>query len=117
MKNSIIIIYTTFPNLRIAKRIVKDLVKMKLIACGNIFKIDSIYIWQGKIEETGEYGAFLKTNRDNYKMVESFIKKEHPYEIPEIISWNCNEGLKEYLKWVDKETNSFRLLHNTPTQR
>ena len=81
-----IVVYTTFPNLRSAKKLVNLLIENKLIACGNIFKLFSIYRWKGKIERAGEYGVFIKTTKANYEKLEKLIKLYHPYEIPEIIS-------------------------------
>lgn len=104
IKTSFIVVYTTFPNLKTAKRIIKGLVKNKMVACGNIFRLSSIYIWKGKIEQNPEYGAFIKTTKRNYKKVEIYIKNNHPYEVPEIISWEIEKGLNSYLKWIDTET-------------
>lgn len=104
MKREYIIVYSTFPNLRIAKKIVNDLINKRLVACGNIFKIFSIYRWKRKIEKCPEYGVFLKTRRANYKKIEKYIINHHPYEVPEIISWPIEKGLKAYLDWIDAET-------------
>lgn len=103
-KQIYIVVYTTFPNIRVAQKIINGLIKNRLVACGNIFKLSSIYIWKGKIEQCPEYGALMKTGKKNYKKVERFIKKNHPYEVPEIISWTIEQGLKEYLDWIAKET-------------
>lgn len=99
-----IIIYATFPDFKTAQKIIDMLIKTELIACGNIFKIFSIYKWQGKIEKSPEYGVFIKTTKKNYKKVEEYIKNNHPYEVPEIISWAIDRGLKSYLTWLDSET-------------
>ena len=104
IKKTFIVVYTTFPNVRVAKKIINGLIEKKLAACGNIFKLSSIYIWRGKIEQCPEYGAFIKTTKKNYKKVERFVKKNHPYEVPEIISWTIERGLEEYLNWISKET-------------
>jgi len=104
MKQKKIVIYTTFPDLKTAKKIIKGLIKRKLVACGNIFKLSSFYIWKGKIEENPEYGSLIKTKKRNYKKVENYIKDNHPYEVPEIIYWSIEKGLKAYLDWIDAET-------------
>jgi periplasmic divalent cation tolerance protein len=97
------IIYTTFPDLKTAKKITKGTIQHKFAACGNIFKLSSLYIWKGKIEDTPEYGAFIKTTRKNCKRCEDFIKSNHPYEVPEIISWKIERGLSTYLNWIRRE--------------
>jgi|UniRef100_A0A7C4TD29 periplasmic divalent cation tolerance protein len=104
MAGKFIIIYTTFPDLETAQRIIDSLLKNRLIACANIFKIDSIYTWKKKIERAKEYGVFIKTRKTNYKAIESFIKENHPYEVPEIICWDIKDGLSQYLVWIEEET-------------
>jgi periplasmic divalent cation tolerance protein len=99
-----IIIYATFPDEKCAKTIVRGLVDQKLAACGNMFKISSIYRWKAQIEEAAEFGVFIKTQKHLYKKVEVYIKNNHPYEVPEIISWSIQQGLPAYLEWIREET-------------
>jgi periplasmic divalent cation tolerance protein len=99
-----VVVYSTFPDLRTAKRIINGLVTHKLAACGSICKLHSIYVWQGTTEQHPEYGAFIKTKKRNYKKIETYIKKHHPYEVPEIVCWGIDDGLSSYLKWVADET-------------
>jgi periplasmic divalent cation tolerance protein len=105
MKPRSIVIYTTFPDRRTAKRIVDGLVREKMAACGNIFRIFSIYRWQGQVERTAEYGAFIKTKRTRYAAVEKYIIEQHPYEVPEIIAWAVDKGSVQYLRWIDQSSS------------
>jgi uncharacterized protein involved in tolerance to divalent cations len=34
------------------------------------------------------------------KHIENIIKDKHPYETPEIMSFNIKQGLPEYFNWV-----------------
>jgi len=100
-----LVVYTTFPDLRTAKEVITGLVSARLAACGNIFKLSSIYRWQGKVEKTPEYGVLIKTRRQKYRAVEKYIKKNHPYDVPEIVAWNIDQGEENYLDWITKTTN------------
>ncbi len=95
-----IIVYTTFPDFKTAKRIVQDLVKNRLCACGNIFRLHSIYHWRGKVEEATEYGALLKTTVPKYAQLERGLRARHPYEVPAIVSWHMERGAAAYLNWL-----------------
>ena len=99
------IVYTTLPKLRKARQLAKVLVKERLVACANIFKIDSVYRWEGELEEAREYGVILKTRAALYPQVESRIKELHPYELPAIVAFPIEEGSEEYLHWVLAETS------------
>ena len=103
-KKKFIVVYTTFPNLKIAKKIIRALVREKLCACGNIFQLKSIYVWRRKTEDNPEYGALIKTRSDKYQLVQRYILEHHPYEVPAIISWPIARGLPAYLTWIQNST-------------
>lgn len=103
-KEKYCIVYVTFPKKQVAKDIAKILIREKLIACANIFKIDSLYTWKGKLEEDSEYITFLKTRKDLYTKIEKRILELHPYECPEIIQIPINRGYEGYLRWIENET-------------
>ncbi len=68
-----IFIYSTFPSKNEAKKIGEGLVRKKLAACCNIFPIDSIYSWRGKVVKDKAFAAIIKTKKENFKKVEKFI--------------------------------------------
>lgn len=105
MNRKHIIVYTTFPNKRTAKKIINGLVKARIAACGNVFELLSIYRWRGKVGKTPEYGALIKTKKSQYRAVEKYIKDNHPYEVPEIIAWAIEQGQRAYLTWIDEATD------------
>ena len=99
------VIYSTIDTLENAKTIARLLVKEKLAACVHIIpKIESIYRWQGKIEETNEYVLLAKTSERNVQKTIQKIRSLHPYKIPEIIVFPPVGGLKEYIDYVEEET-------------
>jgi len=98
-------VYTTLPNVEKAKEIARVLVRERLCACANIFKVDSVYWWKGKLEEEGEYGLILKTKEEAYTKLEARIKKLHPYEVPMIVTYRIDKGAESYLNWIDEEVS------------
>jgi periplasmic divalent cation tolerance protein len=99
------VIYSTVDTIETAKTIARFLVKEKLVACVHIIpKIESIYRWQGKIEETNEYVLLVKTSERNVQKTIQKIRSLHPYKIPEIIVFPPVGGLKEYIDYVEEET-------------
>lgn len=87
-----------------ARKISRHLIEKKLVACANIFPINSIYPWKGEIQDTEEIVVLLKTPDENYEKVETEIKKLHSYDTPAIYSWTVDKINKDYLDWVNKET-------------
>ncbi|HIG97165.1 MAG TPA: divalent-cation tolerance protein CutA [Candidatus Aenigmarchaeota archaeon] len=96
---SLIFVYITNPNKKEAKRIATFLLKKKLIGCTNIFNIDSIYSWKGKISEGKEVVLIAKTEGKNYSKIVKEIEKIHSYKIPCIIKIPVKANGK-YDKWI-----------------
>ena len=79
-----VLIISTYPNKKSISKISNDLIKNKIIACVNISKIDSIYSWNGKIQNSPEYLAIFKTISKNKTKLKKVITETHPYDVPEI---------------------------------
>ena len=100
-----IIIYTTTKTQKDAKLISKKLLEKKLIACANIFPIESMYLWDNKINEENEYAVILKTRNELFEKVKNELKLIHKYETPAIISWNVDKADQKYVDWIKTETS------------
>ena len=97
----VLIAFCTFPDAEVARKIVREIVDFRLVACGNIIpKIHSIYRWQGKVESADEVLAIFKLGAQRYREFETKLRALHPYDVPEIISYKIDNGLPEYLRWV-----------------
>ncbi len=97
-----ITVFCTVPGKEKTEEIAKKIVKEKLGACVNYFKVNSVFEWKGKIEKEEEYLLIIKTKEEKFEELENFIKKIHPYEVPEIISLKIEKGNMDYLKWIDE---------------
>ena len=98
-------IYSTTGSIEDANKIAHSLVEEKLVACVNIIpKIESVYRWQGKIEEDSECILIAKTTDKKVDKTIQRIKELHPYDLPDIIVLPIIGGLKEYLNYVKDET-------------
>lgn len=107
MAGQVLLAFSTFPDAPTARKIVRQIVDLKLAACGNIVSpIESIYRWQGKIESNGEALALFKLSADRYPEFEEKLRSLHPYEVPEIICVKIDNGLPEYLRWVSESCAS-----------
>ncbi len=101
-QNGFIFIYITNPSKEKAKDIAKHLLEKKLIACANIFPIESLYWWEGKITEDSEAVLIAKTLEENFEAVRGEIEKIHPYTIPCGIKINV-ESNEKYFSWLKGE--------------
>ena len=105
MGREILLVLSTFPEVETARRIAGQLVSENLAACANIIPaVESIYRWQGKMEEGKETLVLFKTVEAQWAALQERLKSLHPYEVPEIICLDVRDGLPEYLRWVSENT-------------
>jgi periplasmic divalent cation tolerance protein len=84
-----------------AQKIAGALVERRLAACVNIIpRIQSVYRWEGRVEQTVEYLLLIKTVQAREEQVRAAIRELHSYELPECISFSIESGSAEYLKWL-----------------
>jgi periplasmic divalent cation tolerance protein len=100
-----LLVLTNVPDVTTAKAIARQLVEQRLAACVNILSgVQSVYQWQGAIEEADEVTLLVKTVQGRYAELEVAIKAAHPYQVPEIIALPITAGLPQYLDWITQET-------------
>lgn len=104
---AILVVFTTLPDSEVAGKLAKNLVEMRLAACVNILpSSQSIYRWQDDVHIDGEVPLIIKTTTELYPALETYLRQQHPYELPEIIALEVTRGLPEYLTWVVESTQS-----------
>ena len=76
-----IAVVTTVANREDAHRLARTLVERKLAACAQISEIESIYHWQGEVQQAARTACVVQDDRRAYALVESTIRELHPYEL------------------------------------
>lgn len=101
------IVITSFAELADAKAMARRLVENHLAACVQMHEgIYSIYRWRGEICEGNEVMLAAKTDTAHWLAISTFIKKHHPYDLPEIIAISPIEYDIQYGDWIKAEVNS-----------
>jgi periplasmic divalent cation tolerance protein len=85
-----------------ARTIADAVVAQSLAACVHIVPIQSVYRWEGAIHHDAEHLLLIKTRLDAYPHLETLIKQQHPYDVPEIIVSPIITGAHDYLAWMDE---------------
>ena len=96
------LIYITCKDREEARKISKHLLGKRLIACSNMFPIESMYWWKGRIVDSKEHAILAKTLKKNVKKIREEVKNIHSYEIPCIMDIDAGSD-DDFLGWVRKE--------------
>ena len=102
-----LLVITNLPDAESARALATTLVEQRVAACVNVLApCQSIYRWEGKIEEAEEVTLLIKTSAARYAALEEAIRAYHPYELPEIVAVRIEKGLPDYLAWVAASTSA-----------
>ena len=94
-----IFVYITNPTKKEAEKIARHLLEKRLIACANIFPIESFYWWKKKIESGKEFVLIGKTIEKKYQKIIGEVEKNHSYSVPCIVKLPV-EFNEKYGKWL-----------------
>lgn len=100
-----IYIFWTCRDAEEAKRVARVLLEKRLIACASILpQAESLFRWEGKIEEAREAKVIMKTRKELFEQAAEVIRKLGSYETPEIVEVEAGRANPAYLDWLMKET-------------
>jgi len=99
--------FVTTPDAKTADDLAAGLVEGRLAACVNILPgMRSVYRWQGKTEKSEEHLLLVKTRTGLLPEITEFVKKNHPYDLPETIALPVIDGSAGYLDWIGANTRT-----------
>lgn len=102
-----IVVYVTAGSADEADRLARSLVDERLAACVNRIKsVQSVYRWQGKVEQSEEELLIIKTSRERFAALEKRVRELHSYSVPEVIALPVIDGSSNYLKWLKEQVTS-----------
>ena len=95
------VVLVTAPDLRTARRLAAAALKARLVACVNLVpKIESHYLWHGKLESGSEVLLVMKTMAKRLSALEKLVLSQHPYDTPEFVVLPLQGGSGRYLDWI-----------------
>ncbi len=96
-----IVVLSTADSLDLARSIASALVAANEAACVNIIPgIRSIYRWEGKVCDEGEFLLLIKSSAERFDAIKASIRRLHTYRLPEVIAIPISAGDPEYLNWL-----------------
>lgn len=97
----VVVVLVTGPDASTLKGLGRRVVEERIAACANVVGgVESVYRWEGRVEEAAEALAILKTTRQKAAELERRVAVLHPYEEPEFLVLPVRAGADGYLAWV-----------------
>ncbi len=89
-----------------AERIARALVERRLAACVNVVPgVVSVYRWRGAVEREEELLLVIKTRTERLAALREALVALHPYEVPELVALDVEDGHLPYLAWLDESVS------------
>lgn len=101
-----IAVVTTVASRDQAQAMGRALVEQRLVACAQISAIESIYVWQGALQQEPEFRLLCKTTAQRWPAVEAAIRALHPYEVPAIHACALDQVHAAYGAWIAHNVSS-----------
>lgn len=100
-KSSARLVLTTTASPEEAARIGRTLVQERLAACVTLVPgVQSIFRWEGAIEDAVETLMLLKTGSEQLPGLEARLHELHSYQTPEFLVLDVDSGSQRYLDWL-----------------
>lgn len=88
-----------------AEALADSALRARLAACVQVEgPITSYYRWEGATRHDPEWRVVFKTAGDRLDALLAHVRREHGYDVPEVIATPITHGHPEYLDWVVAET-------------
>ena len=98
-------VYVTAASQEEGKTIARTLVSERLAACANILgDIQSVYWWNGDVQESTEVALVLKTRLDLVPQAIARIQDLHSNDCPCVVALDIHDGNPDFFNWIVKET-------------
>lgn len=99
------IVLTTIDTHEGAGTLARAIVQSRLAACVNIIDtVRSVYWWEDEIQEAGELILLAKTTPELVGDLETLIREQHPYDLPEFVVLSPEDVSNDYLEWIRAST-------------
>ncbi len=96
------VVFVTAGSKEEAEKLSLGLVEEKLAFCVNTLpSIQSTYYWEGKLCVDEEILLIIKTRSSRFAALEAWVRRNHSYDVPEVIALPIVKGSEPYLKSID----------------
>lgn len=96
----LLVLVTTVDSEAQVKSLARSVVERRLAACVQIARIDSVYRWEGAVQETAEWQLSCKVAPAHAQALWQALLAMHPYEVPMLYAVPVAQAHQPYAQWV-----------------
>lgn len=96
----ILLAYITCGDAAEARHIAEVLVTERLAACVHLRPHEAVYAWEGRLEQSAEFGLIAKTTRHCFAALAARVVALHSYDLPGIVAVAAADGHAPFLAWI-----------------
>lgn len=96
----LLLIVTTVDEEAQARSMARSVIEKGLAACVQIARIDSVYRWEGAVQETAEWQLSCKVAPAHAQALWQALLAMHPYEVPMLYAVPVAQAHQPYAQWV-----------------
>ena len=101
LENNLVLVITTESDYNNASNLASFILEMRLAKCISLTQIDSMYWWDGELQDSKEVQLTIKTKLEFMDQLLVVLKKKHTYQLPEVICISASSS-KKYNEWLFK---------------
>ena len=101
MSSELRVVMTTFPDRESAEKAAGLIVDAGLAGCAQVgADRGSFYRWDGSVKRDEEVAVIFKVLSNRFDLFTGELNLQHPYDVPQIISWSPEYVNRVYLEWA-----------------
>ena len=99
-------VVTTIDSAEAARTLARELLGLRLAACVQIDAIESLYHWDGQVQQEPEWRLQCKTPARHVQALQQAIVRLHPYDVPQIYALPLQAVHAPYAQWLEEQTRT-----------
>jgi len=86
-----------------ALQLARQLIDARLAACVQLQAIESVYRWDGSVQQAPEWRLLIKSSAAAWPRLQAFLQAQHPYELPALLALRPSDVEPGFAAWVAGE--------------
>ncbi|RVT83623.1 divalent-cation tolerance protein CutA [Inhella crocodyli] len=102
---ALLLALTTVATADQARALAQRLVQARLAACVQLQAIESVYRWDGAVQQEPEWRLLIKTTEAAWPALQAAVLDQHPYATPALLAWPATHASEAFAAWVAAEVD------------